>query len=289
MAEGARAGACHLRVPPCGATQRCGDGPTSSCRQEGAWPRRGTRMPLCFGDYAGPRGPGRASLPGCLPPVHALARWALIGARDGRGGNPARFPVSEFPPLRGSKRVIGRRGGGSGRQYARATTRAAGGNARWARWRPRPGTGARRRPSREAPRAQGGDRARSRVSDVRRSGAVGDVSLYEEARRGHLWARGGPFWCRTETLRHPAPRVGPARGRVAHTNPSLTGSMSPTWCPGRGPHAGCFVTSPERPRPLAPAARALSRGGRAEGQQRQLRLVPTAPPRARRRRAQRRW
>lgn len=138
---------------------------------------------------------------------------------------------------------------------------------------PGPGTGARRRPSREAPRAQGGDRARSRVSDVRRSGAIGDVSLYEEARRGHLWARGGPFWCRTETLRHPAPRVGPARGRVAHTNPSLTGSMSPTWCPGRGPHAGCFVTSPERP--SAPAARALSQSGWAEGQQRQLRLVPT--------------
>lgn len=117
---------------------------------EGAWPRRGTRMPLCFGDYAGPRGPGRASLPGCLPPVHALARWALTGARDGRGGNPARFPVSEFPPLRGSKGVIRRRGGGSGRQYARATTRAAGGNARWARWRPRPGH---RRPSAPQPRS----------------------------------------------------------------------------------------------------------------------------------------
>lgn len=61
----------------------------------------------------------------------------------------------------------------------------------------------------------------------------------------------------------------------------------PTWRPGRGPHAGCFVTSPERP--SAPAACVLSRGGRAEGQQRQLRLVPTAPPRAQRRRAQLRW
>lgn len=146
MAEGARAGACHLRVPPCGATQRCGDGPTSSCRQRA--PGRG--VGLGCRSVSGIT-PGRAARDALLYlAVCPLSTPWLTGTRGGRGGNPARFPVSEFPPLRGSKRVIGRRGGGSGRQYARATPRAAGGNARWARWRPRPGH---RRPSAPQPRS----------------------------------------------------------------------------------------------------------------------------------------